>query len=160
MFKNFFTLTRNQERSVWILLILIILIYSLSYFLWMDFYKYLTELAINSANAEIAELRAGVRHGDAPAPLSAEDYIRQEWEKAGAKWEEVYMVVQAESRWNKDAWNCNTNGTLDAGLYQHNSVHKIPLSCLTDIECSTKEAIKLYREQGWTPWVGAKKLGL
>ena len=88
-------------------------------------------------------------------------WTKKQWENAGAKWEEVWAVIQAESTWQQEAWNCNTNQTLDIGLYQLNLYyHDISPACAIDLKCSTKEAIKIWKEQGWTPWYGAKKLNL
>ena len=95
-----------------------------------------------------------------PAELSNYEWMHKEWTDAGAKWEEVWAIVQAESRWNQEAVNVNTNGSIDRGLYQLNSIHKINPSCSFDLRCSTHEAIKLWKAQGWTPWVASRKLGL
>jgi hypothetical protein len=92
--------------------------------------------------------------------IGTESWIKEQWEEAGADWNKVWAVTQGESSWNSDAWNCNTNGSLDAGLYQLNSIHNIPLSCAINTVCSTNEAIKLWKAQGWTPWVAARKLGI
>lgn len=91
-----------------------------------------------------------------------EAWIKEQWQtRTNAKWENIYAVIQGESGWNSDAWNCNNNGSLDLGLYQGNSIHKeLTPSCALNTVCATNWAIELYNEQGLTPWVAAKKLGL
>jgi hypothetical protein len=93
--------------------------------------------------------------------IGTEDWIRAEWLKAGADWNKVWAIIQCESRWNSDAYNVNTNGTVDSGLYQINSIHKAPLSCSINTVCSTEWAIKKWQRDGdFNAWACAKLLGL
>lgn len=63
-------------------------------------------------------------------------------------------VALAESGGNPNAENKNTNGSIDRGLWQINSVHG-GLST-TNIEGNVKAAIKINKEQGWSPWTTYK----
>lgn len=76
-------------------------------------------------------------------------------------WELEVIMGTKESGWNANAYNCNTNGTVDLSWYQLNTVHlnKASLACLADPICGTEIAMDLYDEQGWCPWYGAKALG-
>jgi hypothetical protein len=63
-------------------------------------------------------------------------------------------IISCESRWNKMAINKNRDGSFDLGLWQINEkYHSIGRDCSFDVYCSTRYAMKLYQEQGWTPWV-------
>jgi len=94
-----------------------------------------------------------------PEPTIRE-YIKNEVEKAGLKWSEVDCLIQNESGWNNWAYNINSNGTTDFGLWQINSLHKKTASvdCRWDYKCSTKWAIKKRLNDGnWSAWYGFKK---
>ena len=77
----------------------------------------------------------------------------------------AWQVVLKESGANPNAINTkNINGTIDRGLFQINSVHlwrvNNDYNSLLDPETNIKIARDIYKEQGWCPWVAAKKLGL
>lgn len=38
--------------------------------------------------------------------------------------DKIAKIINCESRWNPDAYHVNTNGTVDLGLVQINSIHK------------------------------------
>ena len=72
---------------------------------------------------------------------------KSQWATAGA-------IAKAESSLCQDAYNSNTNGSVDRGLYQINSVHRYAVSCLYNASCNTKAAVNIYRQRGnWTAWV-------
>jgi hypothetical protein len=58
----------------------------------------------------------------------------------------------------------NRNGSFDTGIFQINSVHADrvdgDLSKLKDADTNVRVAFEIWSEQGWKPWVTAKKLGL
>ena len=91
------------------------------------------------------------------------DWILDEWEKVGQR-DEANAIITCESRWNLNAFNINSNGTIDLGLYQFNSLHLksglIDLKCLGDFKCQTKKAIEMWQKKGWTPWVCNKLVKL
>ena len=149
----------SKKDVVYLLIILNIVIWSASYVKAKTFYTDYVNLLIHSANAEITAEVVGALHGEAPAPLSVEDYVKQEWTKAGAKWEEVWGIVNCESRWNP--WAIGDQGN-SRGLYQiHQKYHpQISTECAFDPVCSTKEAIKIWQKQGWQPWSCKKIIGI
>lgn len=62
-----------------------------------------------------------------------------------------------------DRMHVNTNGTVDFGFMQINSVHlndKIKLADLIDCHANVDIAYSLYKAQGWKIWVTAKQLGI
>ena len=58
----------------------------------------------------------------------------------------------------------NGNGSTDFGLFQINSVHANrvggDLNFLLDAETNIRIAAQIWREQGWRPWVAARKLNI
>lgn len=65
-------------------------------------------------------------------------------------------VAQAESGMREDAWNHNSNNTLDIGLFQINSIHWKKEGCslkeLVTVEGNVACAYKLFQESGWGIW--------
>lgn len=67
-------------------------------------------------------------------------------------------IAKCESQLNVKAVNeHNTDGTIDGGLWQINSVHDARLKALGldkfNPEHATKFARMLYEERGWRDWV-------
>lgn len=68
-------------------------------------------------------------------------------------------IVQAESGFNEEAWNINTNGTIDVGLWQINSIHFKQPGCslkeVLDPIRATDCAYNIYKASGnkWNAWV-------
>lgn len=52
------------------------------------------------------------------------------------------------------ATHVNSNGSIDTGLWQINSVHGIPVSQLKDPTANAKAAFKIWSDAGrsWSPW--------
>ena len=97
--------------------------------------------------------------------------------EAGLKPLEAMMVNINESGYsnNENKWGVNTNGSIDMGRWQINSIHynkpwanwktkevsTLTLSCVVDYKCSTDWAIsKRLNDGNWSAWSGAKKAGL
>ena len=65
-------------------------------------------------------------------------------------------IAKAESGLNCEAYNVNTNRTIDYGVFQLNSIHWDRFGGLKNLvtcEQQVQSAYELYQEQGWTPWV-------
>lgn len=63
-------------------------------------------------------------------------------------------ISRCESGYNEQATNHNTNGTIDEGLFQVNSVHQMP-----DMLNATANALyahQMYQEQGLAPWLSSQ----
>ena len=91
------------------------------------------------------------------------EWIRQEIETAGLDWKTAECIITKESNWNVWATNWNTNGTIDYGTWQINSVHKNTISVEDryDYKKATKWAIeKRKRDENWCAWVASKKCGV
>lgn len=63
-------------------------------------------------------------------------------------------IARAESGYRTHATHANTNGTLDEGIFQINSIHKMPdmLTATANIAF----AYTMYIKQGSTPWNSSK----
>lgn len=64
-------------------------------------------------------------------------------------------IMQAESQCNPNATNVNTNGTMDAGLFQVNDVHVpnlIGYSERFEPSANVKAAFAVYEGSGWKAW--------
>lgn len=66
-------------------------------------------------------------------------------------------IMKAESGGKVGAFNSNTNGSVDIGLFQINSVHFDKVSCSLQ-EVATEDgniacALSIYKTSGWSPWV-------
>ena len=77
----------------------------------------------------------------------------------GENCEILINLAKCESSLNKDAYHINTNGTVDLGAFQINSVHyeKEDMSavCALDVYCSARwsnEQIKAGRGHIWVCW--------
>lgn len=91
---------------------------------------------------------------------SVEDMILQRWGKDAPT---AIAVFRAESGLRCDAYNVNTNMTVDVGITQLNSIHfneEFTITDAVDCEKNLDRAYAMWQEQGWTPWVAAHKLGL
>ena len=66
-------------------------------------------------------------------------------------------IAQAESGFKEDAWHANSNGTLDTGIFQVNSIHWGKEGCsfkeLTDAYKNVDCAKRIFDESGWASWV-------
>lgn len=92
--------------------------------------------------------------------LSLEEYICSVFK---SRCNDALKVAKAESGMRCDAMGVNTNKTFDAGLWQINSIHLKKgwkLADLLDCKKSTQLAFTIYEQQGFSPWVAAKKLGI
>ena len=76
-------------------------------------------------------------------------------DKAG----EALRVATCESHLRTDALNVNTNGSVDGGVFQLNSIHtkRFGLLALADPLENIKVAHQLYLEQSWLPWASSTK---
>ena len=93
-----------------------------------------------------------------------QSWVLNEVDKAGIDQYKVYMLIYGESRWNTQATNINKGGRLgiDRGLWQiSDKFHpEVSNACAYDYKCATKEAIRIIKKQGFTPWYAAQYYGL
>lgn len=63
-------------------------------------------------------------------------------------------IARCESGYRTHAENRNTNGTIDQGVFQINSVHNLPE--MENAVANILEGYRLYVEQGTAPWNSSK----
>jgi hypothetical protein len=85
-----------------------------------------------------------------------EQYICEKWGLMDCKM--ALAVASAESGLECNAININTNGTVDLGVFQLNSIHLQKggdwnIGNMGDCYKNVDLAYELWLEQGWTPWV-------
>jgi len=61
-------------------------------------------------------------------------------------------IAKAESNFRADAINHNKNGSNDVGVFQINSIHKVPDICRLDAECNIRWAMETMQKVGTQPW--------
>lgn len=65
----------------------------------------------------------------------------------------MVRIAKCESGYREDAVNKNTNGTIDRGIFQLNSIHKnISNKDAFTFESNIKYAWNMFKTQGTTPW--------
>ncbi len=84
-------------------------------------------------------------------------YVEYKLWEAGLKDETefVFKLIDCESKWQVDAIGVNSNGTVDTGIWQRNSIHIKELSNADsfDWKKATDWAIaKRLRDGGWGAW--------
>lgn len=91
-----------------------------------------------------------------------EGYLECQVYNGNITWQEhdrLAKIIKCESGWNPDAHHVNTNGSVDRGLFQINSIHKtISNQDSYDFKKNIDFGIKLFKRQGYTPWVCNKKI--
>lgn len=114
----------------------------------------ISPLAQNPFDLEVAEAKQ-------PEPIlepemTVEDKIRLVFEDDA---EDALKIAKCESGLRADAWNENTNGSVDVGVFQINSVHGIRAKWLLNDEVNIRVAKQIFDEQGgWHAWVCKKVL--
>jgi hypothetical protein len=78
----------------------------------------------------------------------------------GTEADNALKVFKCESGLREKAYNKNKNGSSDSGVAQINSIHGVREKWLNNYRINILIAKQLYDEQGWNPWVCAKKVGV
>ena len=108
------------------------------------------------ASSEIPDTDNGVKEGEAnggqPATsLSIEEKIRQAFPEEP---EVMLAIAKAESKLNPHVVNrANTNGSVDTGIFQVNSIHGYSEEYLLDEDNNLRVAREIYERQGKEAWV-------
>lgn len=84
------------------------------------------------------------------------NYIMETFKPEGEKVvSQALAISYCESKFKTDAYGYNWDGTGDYSVFQVNSVHtpEFGTGFYHDWRENVRVAYKLYKEQGWTPWV-------
>jgi hypothetical protein len=90
-------------------------------------------------------------------PDEVEEFVRAVF---GKEADNALKVFRCESGLRAQAYNKNTNGSIDVGVAQINSVHGVPKRYLENYKINILVAKQIYDASGWNPWVCAKKVGI
>jgi len=112
--------------------------------------------------------RVHIKQAEAKTPekeIGKIAWIMDEVRKTGLDPLEAAVIIYGESRGDENAYNVNTNGSADLGIWQINTLHidsgSITLKCATDYRCATKWAIdKRLNDGNWSAWYAARAYGI
>jgi len=101
-------------------------------------------------------------------PTNPDAWVAWRIAKAGLNPLEAAVVQVNESGYanNDNRFNVNTNGSVDLGRWQWNTLHVksgfITIECAGNFKCATEKAIEARLKDGsWSvKWYGARKAGL
>lgn len=127
----------------------------------INYYQTIEDKAFSRVNKAYASVEFKAERPQ--TELTVKEYVKQEVEKAGLKWDDINCIITKESNWDNWATNWNTNQTVDYGLFQINSIHKgtISVEDRYDYKKATEWAInKIKRDNSYCAWVSSKSCGL
>jgi len=122
-----------------------------------------TIVADKVASASLKAIAAPVvKESDEDDKDEIRAYVLAEAVKFGLNPREVELIVKCESTWNDKATHTNRNGSIDAGLWQINSLHKsLSFEEKMDYKIATDWALKKRVHDGnWSAWYCAKRMGI
>ena len=86
------------------------------------------------------------------------EWVLSQVSKAGLSVQEAKCLLENESSWDAEGKLINSGGkSVDRGLWAINDYwhYEVSNACAYDIACSTKEAIRIRKQNGnWNQWVG------
>lgn len=94
-------------------------------------------------------------------PTSQQEAIQQEIIKVfGKDADDAFKILSCENKGLvPDAVNENTNGSIDVGIFQVNSIHGVRAKWLENWKVNIQVAHQIFTEQGnWSAWSCAKKV--
>lgn len=156
IYKKSLDLSDKAQKSIWMIIAIVAIA---------------STIAIKTKSPIISPIPQGQVFAEEPKPTPLPkptldiitQYIVKTFESEGkAVVMEAIDVAFCESSLRPDAYGFNTNGTGDYGLFQINSIHlkRYGEGFMYDWRENVQVAYKLYKEQGWRPWVCARKLGI
>lgn len=89
--------------------------------------------------------------------------IQKVWGKEGhGEVAKAIAISYCESKFDERAYNWNTNGSEDFGIFQVNSIHKPTKDEMGNFQANIKKAKEIYDRAGksWRPWACSKVLGI
>ena len=107
-------------------------------------------LVVSERTEKVAEIVAGEEDKDLAT------YICEKWGVVECK--TALAVAKAESGMRCDAYNANTNGSVDLSVFQLNTIHlakggEWTLANMADCRKNVDLAYEVWQAQGWNPWV-------
>lgn len=107
-------------------------------------------LVVSERTEKVAEIVAGEDDKDLAT------YICEKWGVVECK--TALAVAKAESGMRCDAYNANTNGSVDLSVFQLNTIHlakggEWTLANMANCRKNVDLAYEVWQAQGWSPWV-------
>ena len=96
-----------------------------------------------------------------PTPIQVAEMVIDEFEALGPQVVmEALEISYCESQWHYDGYNDgNTNGSNDGGVFQANSIHKLPDTIRFNARSNIRWAKDKYiRDNGWGAWTCSRYL--
>ena len=157
--KGYYTNAKSRKKRVrfWNIVAMLVVIFVLA----------LAMMSLWDRTLEVTEVKAEMMWfsgGELEFDLTTDKgYVKHELWQAGLldEWGFVEKMINCESGWKLDAMGVNTNGTVDTGPWQRNSIHFKTLSNADsfDLKKATEWAIsKRLRDGGWGAWVCSRKV--
>lgn len=80
----------------------------------------------------------------------------------GSSAKTALCIAKNESGFQQYATHINTNGSIDRGIFQINSIHdgSFPARLAFNVSENIRYAHQLFQAQGWSPWVTKKACGV
>jgi hypothetical protein len=104
--------------------------------------------------AQVVQVMQTIPHPD-DLETDIELAIYEKWGIADYK--VAIAIAKSESGLKNEAFNVNTNGSIDVSIFQINSVHFKKEGCsleeVTTVQGNIDCAYSLWLEQSWNPWV-------
>ena len=164
--------TINMKKKIMIIILLLLCLFSAFWVVfvrvseWFDSNRFQFNKPIEitlKAPVEIVERKATVTEiieivNELPTlenltPI--EEHICEKWGVFDCRI--ALAVAKSESGMREQAFNINTNNTIDVGIFQINSVHFKKDNCqfkdMLDERKNVDCAFEIWEAQGWTPWV-------
>lgn len=116
---------------------------------WLDFLHPKTVVIEVARAAEIKDETVKTAKVEEKKPFSIEEEIKKAFPENP---DTMLAIAKAESRLNPKAHNDNSNGTIDTGIFQINSVHGYGEQWLQDPANNIKAARAIYEKQGLKAW--------
>ena len=141
-----------KTHITYLLIIFNICIWAVSYTMAINWHKEYIKLVEQTLTIKIEPI-------EAKQELTMREWVLNEIKRAGLNPVEADCIITNESGWENWKHNTNSNGTIDTGLWQINSIHKntISLQNRYDYKKGTAWAInKRLAEGNWNAWVGYK----
>lgn len=124
-------------------------------------YEFISPLASETVKAsEIKDFKVSFKVSEPdpaqPTPIEVAEMVIDEFEEFGPQVVmEALEISYCESRWHYDGYNDgNTNGSNDGGVFQANSIHRLPDSIRFNARSNIRWAKDKYiRDSNWNAWV-------
>jgi len=102
----------------------------------------------------VVEVSATIIEEKVQTENTTEELVCQKFDNTNCRI--AIAIMKAESRGDNGAFNINTNGTIDLGLFQINSIHYKTEGCslqeVATVDGNIDCAYSIYKSRGWSAW--------